>query len=426
MTEAANQSWYWASLPDTPLRPSLAGDAECDIGVVGGGIAGLSAALHLAGRGYRVTLLEAERIGWGASGRSGAQAIFGVAAGQEKLETLIGAGDARHVWDMSIEALALMRELISLHGIDCDYVAGQMHVAIKPRQLTELAEWCRDLRSSYAYDSVQLLNPQATRELVASERYIGGMLDTNSGHIHPLKYVRGLAAASERAGCVIHEGSRALRHERRNGRPVLVTAHGSLTCRHIVFAGNAWLGSTEPALARRIMPVGTYIVATEPLGEATAKALLPQNTAVTDINWVLDYFRRSSDHRLLFGGRVSYSGLDPFNTAEATRKRMLAVFPQLKGARIDYAWGGYVDITMNRAPDFGRLAPDVYYLQGFSGHGIALTGLAGKLVAEAIAGSAERFDVFARIPHGDFPGGALLRRPALVLAMLYYRLRDLL
>jgi gamma-glutamylputrescine oxidase len=205
-----------------------------------------------------------------------------------------------------------------------------------------------------------------------------------------------------------------------------VTESGRLGCKQIVYAGNAWLGATVPALAKRIMPVGTYIIATEPLGESSARALLPQDTAVTDINWVLDYFRRSSDHRLLFGGRVSYSGLDPFNTAQATRKRMLAVFPQLRDARIEHAWGGYVDITMNRAPDFGRIEPDVYYLQGFSGHGIALTGLAGKLVAEAVAGTAERFDVFARIPHSEFPGGALLRRPALVLAMLYYRLRDLL
>jgi gamma-glutamylputrescine oxidase len=193
-----------------------------------------------------------------------------------------------------------------------------------------------------------------------------------------------------------------------------------------VLAGNAWLADTAPALARRIMPVGTYIVATEPLGETAARALLPENTAVTDINWVLDYFRRSADHRLLFGGRVSYSGLDPFNTASATRARMVKVFPQLRDARIEYAWGGYVDITLNRAPDFGRLESDVYYLQGFSGHGIALTGLAGKLVAEAVAGSTERFDVFARIPHREFPGGDLLRRPALVLAMLYYRLKDLL
>jgi len=217
-----------------------------------------------------------------------------------------------------------------------------------------------------------------------------------------------------------------LRYTRRDGLLRLATAQGELTCRQIVFAGNAWLGDTVPAIARRIMPVGTYIVATEPLGEGVARSLLPDNTAVTDINWVLDYFRRSTDHRLLFGGRVSYSGLDPFDTAKATRQRMVNVFPQLRDARIDFAWGGYVDITLNRAPDFGRLEPDVYYLQGFSGHGIALTGLAGKLVAEAIAGDAERFDVFAGIPHREFPGGALLRRPALVLAMLYYRLRDLL
>ena len=426
MSVASGSSWYWASMPEVPLLPALAGAASCDVGVVGGGIAGLSAALHLAQRGYRVTLLEAERIGWGASGRSGAQAIFGVAAGQDKLTALLGAVDARRIWDMSIEALSLMRELIATHAIDCDYVGGQMHVAIKPRQRTELAQWQEELHRDYGYRSVKLLDEADTQRLVSSTRYIGGLLDTNSGHLHPLKYVRGLAAAAERLGCCIHEGSKVLGYERRDGALQLVTATGSLRCRQIVFAGNAWLGGTVPVLARRIMPVGTYIIATEPLGETTARALLPQNTAVTDINWVLDYFRRSSDHRLLFGGRVSYSGLDPFNTAHATRQRMLNVFPQLQDARIEHAWGGFVDITMNRAPDFGRLESDVYYLQGFSGHGIALTGLAGKLVAEAVAGSAERFDVFTRIPHRQFPGGALLRRPGLVLAMLFYRLRDLL
>jgi gamma-glutamylputrescine oxidase len=319
-----------------------------------------------------------------------------------------------------------MRELIARHSIECDYVAGQMHVAIKPRQAVELAEWQADLVQNYGYHSVSLLDAAATRRLVASERYIAGLLDTNSAHVNPLRYLRGLAVAAERAGAVLHEGSHVLRYERRDGRLQLVTPQGELACRQIVFAGNAWLGNTVPALTRRIMPVGTYIVATEPLGAALARELLPENTAVTDINWVLDYFRRSADHRLLFGGRVSYSGLDPFNTAQATRARMVRVFPQLQDARVEYSWGGYVDITLNRAPDFGRLDGDVYYLQGFSGHGIALTGIAGKLVAEAVAGTAERFDVFARIPHREFPGGQLMRRPALVLAMLYYRLKDLL
>jgi gamma-glutamylputrescine oxidase len=420
------QSWYWASQPEPAALAPLLGEQSCDVGVVGAGIAGLSAALHLAQRGYRVSVLEAQRMGWGASGRSGAQAIFGVAAGQDKLKSLLGAGDARRIWDMSVEALALLRELIATHDIDCDWRSGQMHVAIKPRQQRELSAWTRELNDDYGYHSVRYLDGAAVRQLVASDRYVAGLHDSNSGHLQPLKYVRGLAAAAQRAGVTVHEHSRVLRHERSNGALRLVTGSGQLHCRQIVYAGNAWLGATVPALARRIMPVGTYIVATEPLGESVARSLLPEDTAVTDINWVLDYFRRSADHRLLFGGRVSYSGLDPFNTAHATRKRMLAVFPQLRDARIEHAWGGYVDITLNRAPDFGRVEPDVYYLQGFSGHGIALTGLAGKLAAEAIAGTAERFDVFARIPHREFPGGALLRRPALVLAMLYYRLRDLL
>jgi gamma-glutamylputrescine oxidase len=425
MEASSNPSWYWASLQDEPAHPALRGEATCDVGVVGGGIAGLSAALHLAELGFKVTLLEAQGIGWGASGRSGGQAIFGIAAGQDKLEALVGVADARRIWDMSIEALALMRGLIDRHGIACDYVAGQMHVAIKPRQAEELRTWQRELVERHEYRSVSFLDAAATRGLVASERYIAGMLDTNSGHLHPLKYVRGLATAAQRAGAVLHEGSRVLGYQRAGGRTVLRTDGGRLACRQVVFAGNAWLGNAVPALRRRIMPVGTYIVATEPLGESLATQLLPRNTAVTDINWVLDYFRRSADHRLLFGGRVSYSGLDPFDTAQATRARMLKVFPQLQGVRIDHAWGGYVDITLNRAPDFGRQEPDVYYLQGFSGHGIALTGLAGKLVAEAIAGDAGRFDVFARIPHRAFPGGQWLGRPALVLAMLYYRLRDL-
>jgi gamma-glutamylputrescine oxidase len=426
MSAVIHVPWYWTSTPEPARLPPLRGDATCDVGIVGAGLAGISAALHLAQRGYRVTVLEAERIGWGASGRSGAQALPGVAAGQDRLRDLLGEADARRVWDITVESLALLRAQVATHGIDCDLVDGQIHAAIKPRQHEELVAWTQELQQEYGYDGVRMLDRAAMREQVDSPRYLSGMLDTNAAHLQPLKYLRGLAAAARAAGATVHEGTRVTGWSRHDGRPVLETAHGRLACGQLLFAGNAWLGSAVPELARRIMPVGTYIVATEPLGEALATSLLPRNVAVTDINWVLDYFRRSSDHRMLFGGRVSYSGLDPFNTAEATRRRMVAVFPQLADARITHAWGGYVDITMNRAPDFGRLAPDVYYLQGFSGHGIALTGIAGRLVAEAIAGTSERFDVFARIPHRTFPGGTLLRRPALVLAMLWYRLRDLL
>jgi gamma-glutamylputrescine oxidase len=418
--------WYQTALPQAPHRPMLQGSVTADVCVVGAGIAGCSAALHLAERGYRVVQLESEQVGWGASGRSGAQAIFGLAAGQQKLESLLGAADARAVWDVSLEGLSLLRELCARHHIDCDYVPGQLHVAIKPRQERELAQWHQELQQRYDYRSVSLLSRDQLAAQVASARYRSGLYDSNSGHLQPLAYVRGLARAAQQQGVQLFERSRALDWSRTSAGLHVRTAQGNVQCRQLLLAGNAWLGDTAPALARRIMGVGTYIIATEVLGEQRARELLPGNAAVTDINWVLDYFRRSGDHRLLFGGRVSYSGLDPFNTAEATRRRMVQVFPQLADVRISHAWGGYVDITMNRAPDFGRLEPDVYYLQGFSGHGIALTGIAGKLVAEAMAGSSERFDVFTRIPHREFPGGTLLRRPALVLAMLWYRLRDLL
>lgn len=419
-------SWYAASTPPQPPRPALQGDVDTDICVIGGGIAGCSTALHLAERGYRVVLLEAHRVGWGASGRSGAQAIPGIACGQHKLQALVGDADARRIWDVSVEGLRLQRELIARHGIDCDLRTGQMHVAIKPRQERELREEVATLHGEYGYDSIRMVEREELRSILASDRYIAGTYDSAGGHLHPLKYTQGLAAAAERAGVRIFEDSRALAYARVAGALEVTTATGRVRCRSLALCGNAWLGPFAPALARKIMGVGTYIVATQPLGAERAAALIRNDAAVTDINWVIDYFRRSADHRLLFGGRVSYSGLDPLGTRRATRARMLAVFPQLADADIEHAWGGYVDITMNRAPHFGRLEPDVYFLQGFSGHGIALTGVAGKLLAEAIAGTAERFDLFARIPHRDFPGGAALRRPALVLAMLWYRMRDLL
>jgi gamma-glutamylputrescine oxidase len=419
-------SWYAASTPPQPPRPALQGDVDTDICVIGGGIAGCSTALHLAERGYRVVLLEAHRVGWGASGRSGAQAIPGIACGQHKLQALVGDADARRIWDVSVEGLRLQRELIARHGIDCDLRTGQMHVAIKPRQERELREEVATLHGEYGYDSIRMVEREELRAILATDRYIAGNYDSAGGHLHPLKYTQGLAAAAERAGVRIFEDSRALAYARVAGALEVTTATGRVRCRSLALCGNAWLGPFAPALSRKIMGVGTYIVATQPLGAERAAALIRNDAAVTDINWVIDYFRRSADHRLLFGGRVSYSGLDPLGTRRATRARMLAVFPQLADADIEHAWGGYVDITMNRAPHFGRLEPDVYFLQGFSGHGIALTGVAGKLLAEAIGGTAERFDLFARIPHRDFPGGAALRRPALVLAMLWYRMRDLL
>jgi gamma-glutamylputrescine oxidase len=418
------RSWYAASANPAPLREPLRGEASADVCVVGGGIAGCSTALHLAERGYRVVLLEGKRIAWGASGRSGGQALFGFAAGQDTLVAQVGREAARAMFDVSVEALDLLKDRVARHGIDCDLQWGQMHVAIKPRHETELKAWQDELARDYGYTSLRWLGREEVRSLLATERYTGGLHDPRSGHLHPLNYTLGLAAAAEAAGVRIFEGSEVTRLEQ-GGTAVVHTAQGRVRASHVALCCNAYMDQLSPRLRARIMPVGTYIVATERLGQARIEALMRENIGVTDVNWVLDYFRRSSDHRLLFGGRVSYSGLDPLNTERATRARMVKVFPQLADAKIEYAWGGYVDITMSRAPDFGRLAPNVYYLQGFSGHGIALTGMAGKLVAEAIAGQAERFDLFTKLEHRDFPGGRALRTPALVLAMLWFRLKDL-
>jgi gamma-glutamylputrescine oxidase len=420
-------SYYAASAHEAPARAPLAGSVECDVCVVGAGIAGCSAALHLAEKGLSVVLLEDHRVGWGASGRSGGQSIFGVAPGQAKLERLIGAQDARAVWDVSLEGLALLRELIARFAIECDYASGYLYAAIKERHERELHAEVAELNERYGYTSVRYMPRAELRALLATERYRGALYDSNSGHLHPLNYTLGLARAAEARGVRIFEGTRARSFSSEGAARVRIrTPGGEVRARFLVLCGNVYLGETAPALASKIMAVATYIVASSPLGEERARALIARNVATCDMNWVLDYFRRSADHRLLFGGRVNYSGLSKFDAPTATRARMLAVFPQLQDVRIDYAWGGEVDITLNRAPHFGRLASNVYFLQGFSGHGIALTGIAGKLVAEAIAGTAARFDVFARIPHANFPGGAALRRPALVLAMLWYRLRDLL
>jgi gamma-glutamylputrescine oxidase len=370
-------------------------------------------------------LLEGRFVGYGASGRSGGQSIFGLAAGQKTLIDQVGREDARRLFDLSVEALDLTQSLIREFHIDCDYRANHLHVATKPRQVRELQEWADELHQEYAYTSARFVDPGELPRHIVSPRYLAGLIDPRSGHLHPLKFTLGLARAAEDAGAVIFENSPVQSYEQ--GAEVRVhTAHGTVRCANLVLCANAYIGALAPTLSRRILGIGTYIIASEPLGRERARALLPDNAAVADINWILDYFRRSSDDRLLFGGRVSYSSVQPRHLAEGMRKRMVSVFPSLEDVKVGYAWGGYLDITMSRAPNFGRLSPNVFYLQGFSGHGITLTGLAGKLVAEAVAGTAERFDVFARIPHRDFPGGPLFRRPSLMLAMLYYRLRDLL
>lgn len=422
-------SWYLASAPKPRTWAPLTGRTDADVCVVGGGLAGLSAALELRARGYTVVVLEGRDIGWGASGRNGGQALVGLACDIGVIEQQLGARAAQQVWDMTIEALDLIHARRTQHDIACDWQAGYLSVAWTARKARELHQWCDDIGRQYGFTALRPIGASDVRQWIDSPCYAGAAFDPISGHLHPLKYTYGVAMAASNAGAQLYEQTEAVRIER-GPRPVIhtVTAQGvrgEVHCQHVLLAGNVYLNALVPEIAARVMPVGTYIVASAPVGEARARALIPSNAAICDTNFVLDYFRFSADHRMLFGGRVSYSTFTPPNLPVLMQKRMVEVFPQLRDVPVEYAWGGFVDITMNRAPDFGRLGDNLWYLQGFSGHGLALTGLAGKVAAEAIAGTAERFDLFSRIRHHAFPGGRLLRTPALVLAMAWYRLRDL-
>ena len=419
-------SYYEASVTRPAAGAPLAGRETADVCVIGAGLAGLSAALALRARGMSVIVLEAKTVGWGASGRNGGQAIVGYAS-DDAIESQLDRADARAAWQVTVDALDLLRSRIAEHRIDCDFVSGYMSLALNARKSRELAKGTEQLERRYGY-RMQTIAPVHVRDWIASERFHSGVYDPRSGHLHPLKYCLGLATAARAAGVRIYEDS-PVTSVSRGAKPLVSTARGAVSCDFVVMAGNVYLNeygdAVAPEIASRIMPVGTYIIATEPMGAERAAGLIRHRAAVCDTNFVLDYFRPTADHRMLFGGRVSYSGATPMNLAAGVRQRMLAVFPQLADLAVPHAWGGFVDITMNRAPDFGRVDQNIYYLQGFSGHGLALTGMAGQLAAEAIAGQAGRFDLLARLRHRAFPGGAALRTPALVLGMLYHRLRDL-
>jgi gamma-glutamylputrescine oxidase len=429
--ELTRLSYYDATATRGVPYPALQGSTQADVAIVGGGLAGLSAAIELRQRGFDVVVLEAQRLGSGASGRNGGQAIHGLACDQNAIEAELGLDEARRIWRMTLEAIDLIRERCSTFGIDCDWRDGYLGVAVNERKARALREGVEHLAQHYGYEQTWIAQADLHR-WIASPRYVAAAHDPRSGHLHPLKYTLGLARVAATLGVRLHEHTTVtgLKPGTAGGPAQLTTAQGSVRARQVLLAGNVYLQEFGPALAPRlaprIMPVGTYIVCSEALDPDLAASLVPCGAAVCDNNFVLDYFRPTADHRMLYGGRASYTAQTPADLAGSMRERMAGTFPQLTGKQVEYAWGGFVDISFSRAPDFGRAGPDVYYLQGFSGHGLALTGLAGRVVAEAMAGDASRFDVFARLKHRDFPGGKLLRMPVLALGMAYYRLKDLL
>ena len=422
--ESYPRSYYLATAKGLEPQPPLAGDRRCDVCVVGSGYTGLATALYLAERGYKVIVVEAHRVAWGASGRNGGQLCGGQRLDPGALIRLVGAERARLLWDLGEEAKGLVKQLIRDHAIDCDLKPGLIHAGIKPAHANAMQDHARYLRDEYGYGHICPLSREELRQLVGSDRYHGGSFDSDAGHLHPLNYALGLARAARGAGATIHENSPALAITRTNGKPGLRTPKGSVKADYLVLACNGHLGGLEPRIASMIMPINNFMLATTPLGEERARSLIANDAAVADSKHVIDYYRLSADRRLLFGGGESYRAAYPADIAAIVRRCMLKVFPQLEDVAVDYAWGGTLAITLKRLPAFGRLDSDIFYAMGFSGQGVALTTLAGKVIAEAVAGQAERFDVLAQVPTPRFPGGALLRWPSLVVGMLYYALLD--
>ncbi|UTW09783.1 NAD(P)/FAD-dependent oxidoreductase [Pseudomonas benzenivorans] len=420
-------SYYAASTRRQLDFPPLGGELRADVCVVGGGFSGLNTAIELAEKGFSVALLEARKVGWGASGRNGGQLIRGVGHGVEQFESVIGADGVRQLKLMGLEAVEIVRERVERFRIDCDLTWGYCDLANKPSHLAGFAEDLEELKSLGYRHELRLLQAEQMHEVVGSSRYVGGLIDMGSGHLHPLNLALGEAAVAQAMGVQLFENSPVTRID--YGPEVRVhTAHGTVRAAQLVLACNAYLGELNPTLGGKVLPAGSYIIATEPLSESQAKALIPRNMALCDQRVALDYYRLSADRRLLFGGACHYSGRDPADIAGYMRPKMLEVFPQLGEVKIDYQWGGMIGIGANRLPQIGRLKDqaNVYFAQAYSGHGVNATHLAGKLLAEAIAGQAGGgFELFAKVPHMTFPGGRYLRSPLLALGMLWHRLKEL-
>ena len=418
---------YYAATANQPLEfAPLQGEQSADVCIVGGGFSGLNTAIELAERGFSVVLLEAHRIGWGASGRNGGQLIRGVGHDVEQFQPVLGDRGVDDLKRMGFEAVDIVRERIERYAIQCDLTWGYCDLATKQRHLDGFEADYADLQRLGYPHPLRRVPKEAMREVIGSDRYVGGLIDMGSGHLHPLNLALGEAAAAQSLGVRLYERSAVERID--YGAQVRVhTAQGSVRADQLVLAGNAYLGSLNKSLAGKVLPAGSYIIATEPLPEKVRQELLPQNMAVCDQRVALDYFRLSADGRLLFGGACHYSGRDPKDIAAYMQPKMLEVFPRLRNTRIDFQWGGMIGIGANRLPQIGRLPdqPNVYYAQAYAGHGLNATHLAGRLLAEAISGQLEgRFDLFSRVPHPTFPGGQRLRSPLLALGMLWHRLKD--
>ncbi len=415
-------SWYAATANPLERFAALRGETRADVCVVGAGYTGLSAALHLAEAGLDVVLLDAHRIGFGASGRNGGQLGSGQRMDQTSLERLIGEADAKKLWQLAEDAKTLVKDLIDRHKIDCALKPGVAHTAFTRQEVDDLHADAEHLRTRYGYDQIELLDAQACYDICPSPAYKGGTLDMGAAHLHPLNFALGLGRAAAAAGVRIYEDSHV--HHIAEGRPATVqTDTGRVVAEHVILAANGYLGGLSRKVAARVMPINNFIIATRPLGDAAAR-VLTRDIAVADSKFVVNYFRLSADKRLLFGGGESYGYRFPADIEATVRKPMRQIFPHLDDVPVEYAWGGTLAITMKRMPFLARLAPNMLSASGYSGHGVGTATHAGQLMARAVQGQAEGFDAMASVPAPAFPGGTLLRSPLLATAMTWFALRD--
>lgn len=416
-------SYYAASANGLDRCPALTGDVKADICVIGAGFTGVSAALHLAEAGFDVVLLEGERVGWGASGRNGGQICTAYNKSMDEIEAVVGREGAQACWDVEVMAKNMIRERVKRHQIDCDLHWGYLHAAVKPGHMAwvreTIEEWAR-----YGYTETAEVDAKDTEDRVETKAYHGALWEKNAGHLHPLNYLLGLAKAARDAGVRIFEETPAT-HVKAGQAPKITTPTGTVAAKFVVAAGNGYLGKLVPQLYRRVMPVKSFMIATEPLGDERSRTLIRDNDAVVDSNNICNYFRLSADGRMLFGGGANYTGLEPRDVVSFMRPKMLKIFPQLADVELEFGWGGTLGVTLNRLPHIGKTGDTLFFAHGYSGHGVALAGIAGKLIADAVQGTADKFDVLARIKHQPFPGGPL-RAPMLATGMLYYKLKDLL
>jgi len=416
-------SYYAASANQHPERTELCEDLEAEFCVIGAGFTGLSAALHLAELGKSVVVLESAKVGWGASGRNGGQIVNGLNASLNTVEKRFGSETANFIGTVLQEGGSIIRQFVSTYNIDCDLKKNNIYVAFNAKQMREL-EGKQTLWRQHGMDDHQLLDASELKQHVNSEQYCGGMLDTTGGHLHPLNLALGEASACEKLGVQIYENSRVLDVSNMEGSPTVKTQNGTVQCKTLIICGNAYLGNTVKPLAKRVMPVSTQVMATEPLDHDLAHSLLPGDACIEDVRYILDYYRLSADKRLLFGGGTVYGGTDPANVEAKLRPNMEKVFPQLKNVKVDYAWSGNFALSFSRVPQMGQLGPNCYHAMGYSGHGVTGSHLFGRVLSEAVTGDTRRFDQFAKIPWLPFPGGQRFRAPYSTVGSWWYGLRD--